>query len=109
MKQWGDYHRDDGLQRFAVPRAMILTLWTLWRRSILVKGPAKSTVKSTMTHEARLVTHQYILEVEEQLRASKEEMERCLAQYDELFQTIQRLSEELKVQIDGNASLQVRS
>lgn len=45
--------------------------------------------------------------VEEQLRASKEEMERCLSEYDELFRTIQRLSEELTVQVATNTALQV--
>lgn len=44
--------------------------------------------------------------VEEQLRASKEEMERCLSEYDELFRTIQRLSEELNSQITANGVLQ---
>ncbi|CAM9562834.1 unnamed protein product [Ectocarpus sp. 4 AP-2014] len=44
--------------------------------------------------------------VEEQLRASKEEMERCLSEYDELFRTIQRLSEELNTQISANGVLQ---
>ncbi|CAM9448544.1 unnamed protein product [Ectocarpus sp. 6 AP-2014] len=44
--------------------------------------------------------------VEEQLRASKEEMERCLSEYDELFRTIQRLSEELNAQITANGELQ---
>eukprot|EP00752_Nemacystus_decipiens_P010274 g9156.t1 len=44
--------------------------------------------------------------VEEQLRASKEEMERCLSEYDELFRTIQRLSEELNSQIAANGVLQ---
>eukprot|EP00903_Cladosiphon_okamuranus_P014974 g13859.t1 len=44
--------------------------------------------------------------VEEQLRASKEEMERCLSEYDELFRTIQRLSEELNSQISANGALQ---
>ncbi|CAM9594906.1 unnamed protein product, partial [Pylaiella littoralis] len=43
--------------------------------------------------------------VEEQLRASKEEMERCLSEYDELFRTIQRLSEELNTQIAANGAL----
>lgn len=50
---------------------------------------------------------QHILVVEDQLRASKEEMETCLGQYDELFRTIQRLSEELKVQMAANAGVQV--
>ena len=50
--------------------------------------------------------HQHIGVVEEQLRASKEEMERCLSEYDELFRTIQRLSEELNSQITANGVLQ---
>lgn len=49
---------------------------------------------------------QHIGEVEEQLRASKEEMEQCLSEYDELFRTIQRLSEELNAQIAANAAVQ---
>lgn len=52
--------------------------------------------------------YQHIGVVEEQLRASKEEMERCLSEYDELFRTIQRLSEELNTQISANGVLQVR-
>lgn len=50
---------------------------------------------------------QHIGEVEEQLRAAKEEMERCLSEYDELFRTIQRLSEELSAQIAANTAVQV--
>ncbi|CAM9842705.1 unnamed protein product, partial [Scytosiphon promiscuus] len=49
---------------------------------------------------------EHISVVEEQLRASKEEMERCLSEYDELFRTIQRLSEELNSQIAANGALQ---
>lgn len=33
-------------------------------------------------------------------------MERCLSEYDELFRTIQRLSEELNSQITANGVLQ---
>lgn len=53
--------------------------------------------------------YQHIGVVEEQLRASKEEMERCLSEYDELFRTIQRLSEELNSQITANGVLQARA
>lgn len=34
-------------------------------------------------------------------------MDRCLSEYDELFRTIQRLSEELNSQIAANAGVQV--
>lgn len=54
----------------------------------------------------QLLLYQHIGVVEEQLRASKEEMERCLSEYDELFRTIQRLSEELNSQITANRVLQ---
>lgn len=56
-----------------------------------------------------LLVCQHIGVVEEQLRASKEEMERCLSEYDELFRTIQRLSEELKMQIAANTLVQART
>ncbi|CAM9861031.1 unnamed protein product [Ascophyllum nodosum] len=44
--------------------------------------------------------------LEGQLRASKEDMERCLSEYDELFRTIQRVSEELTAQVATNSALQ---
>lgn len=61
---------------------------------------------SLFTACRRVLSCQHIGEVEEQLRTSKEEMEQCLSEYDELFRTIQRLSEELNTQIAANAAVQ---
>lgn len=53
------------------------------------------------------IKRKQIAAVEEQLRTSKEEMERCLGEYDELFGTIQRLSDEFNAQTAANTGLQV--
>lgn len=46
--------------------------------------------------------------VEHQLRGSKDEVERCLSEYDGLFRTIQRLSEQLEAQTTANSAIQAR-